>query len=169
MSFLQNTTTSGIQFSTILCIFNFFFLRLTSLNFVFCQMNNKCTQGYQKFHTRSSTMQITALVNPAYFTFHPFTIATDLCRQEYYNLVFLRFEKNLFSQNHRSEGSLEIIWSSSPAQNRVNESKLLRFLSSQVLSIFRNRDSTSPLGNLFLCSITLTVKKFLQSGIYIHQ
>jgi len=47
-----------------------------------------------------------------------------------------------------------------PCSSRVSKSRLTRTTSSQVLSIFKDRHSTTFLGNLFRCSATLTVKKY---------
>ena len=45
-------------------------------------------------------------------------------------------------------------------RSRVTYSRLHRTLSRQVLNISREGESTTSLGNLFQCSITLKVKKF---------
>ena len=47
-----------------------------------------------------------------------------------------------------------------PCQSRVTQSRLHRTLSRQVLNISRERHSTTSLGNLFHCSVTLRGKKF---------
>ena len=47
-----------------------------------------------------------------------------------------------------------------PCQSRITYSRLHRILSRQVL-ISREADSTTSLGNLFQCSVTLRGKKFL--------
>jgi len=47
-----------------------------------------------------------------------------------------------------------------PCRSRVTYSRLHRTLSRQVLNISREGDSTTSLGRLFQCSITLRVKKF---------
>jgi len=47
-----------------------------------------------------------------------------------------------------------------PRRSRVTYSRLHRTLSRWVLSISREGDSTTSLGSLFWCSITLRVKKF---------
>ena len=56
------------------------------------------------------------------------------------------------------EGPLESN-ESKPCSGRVTHSKSPRTVSSWVLSISKDGDSTSPLVNLFQCSTTLTVKK----------
>ena len=45
-------------------------------------------------------------------------------------------------------------------QSRVTYSRLQRILSRRVLNISREGDSTTSLGSLFQCSVTLRVKKF---------
>ena len=56
------------------------------------------------------------------------------------------------------------LWGSSlvqpPWRNRVTQSRLHRTSSSWVLNISRERDSTTSLGSLFQCSVSLKVKKF---------
>ena len=47
-----------------------------------------------------------------------------------------------------------------PCKSRVTYSRLHRTLSRQVLNISREGDSTTSLGSLFQCSVTLRVKKF---------
>jgi len=47
-----------------------------------------------------------------------------------------------------------------PAKERVTYSRLHRTVSRQVLNISREGESTTPLGSLFQCSVTLRVKKF---------
>jgi len=48
-----------------------------------------------------------------------------------------------------------------PCQSRVAYSRLHRTSSRQVFNISREGDSTTSLWNLFQCSVTLRVKKFL--------
>jgi len=48
----------------------------------------------------------------------------------------------------------------SPCRSRVTYSRLHRTWSRQVLNISREGDSTTSLGSLFQCSVTLRVKKF---------
>jgi len=58
------------------------------------------------------------------------------------------------------------LWGSSsptPLPSRVTYSRLHRTASRQVLNISREGDSTTPLGSLCQCSITLKVKKFFLS------
>ena len=47
-----------------------------------------------------------------------------------------------------------------PCQSRVTYSRLHRTLSRYVLNVFREVDSTTSLGNLSECSVTLRVKRF---------
>ena len=48
----------------------------------------------------------------------------------------------------------------SPCPSRVTQSRLHRTLSRRVLNTSREGDTTTSLGSLFQCSITLRVKKF---------
>jgi len=74
-------------------------------------------------------------------------------------------EKNLArqSQNHRS---VEVGWdlwkslSPSPAQSRVNHSRLLRAMSGWVMNISKDGDSAASLGDLLQCLASLPVKTF---------
>lgn len=50
---------------------------------------------------------------------------------------------------------------SSPTDCRVNYSRLPRVMSSWILNISKDNNSTTSLGNTFHCSTPLTVKKFL--------
>jgi len=78
---------------------------------------------------------------------------------------FWRADFGLFteSQNHRMFGVGRDLCGSpspTPCQSRVAYSRLHRNLSRQVLNISREGDSTTSLGSLFQCSVTLRVKKF---------
>ena len=78
----------------------------------------------------------------------------DLC----FGIIFTE------SQNG-CQGPLEIVQSNFPAQSRVSQTRLLGTVSSWVLTVFRDGDSTASLGTL--ChSITLTRKKKKKEGIH---
>ena len=67
------------------------------------------------------------------------------------------------SQNHRIAGvgrDLKRPLSPTPLLKQVFYNKLHRWVSRQALDIFLEGDSITPLGNLFQCSVTLTIKKF---------
>ena len=64
-----------------------------------------------------------------------------------------------WSQNYRGwKVALEIILSNLVLK-QVHYSNLYRKVSQQVLNIFREGDSTTSVGSLFLCSVTLTARK----------
>ena len=67
------------------------------------------------------------------------------------------------SQNHRMFGAGRDLCGSpspTPCRSRVTYSRLRRTLSRRVLNISREADSTTSLGSLFQCSVTLRGKKF---------
>lgn len=64
-------------------------------------------------------------------------------------------------QDYRSTEILETIKPKTPAQSRVNQSSLLRILSTQISSICKDRHSTTSLGKTFQHMTTLTVKKLM--------
>ena len=71
--------------------------------------------------------------------------------------------QNRESQNYRMlRGGRDLCGSSSPTpcSSRVTQSRLHRTASRWVLNFSREGDSTTSLGNLFQCSVTLRVKKF---------
>ena len=85
-----------------------------------------------------------------------------------------RWEKSMFvakvgvhswvSQNHRMVGFGRDLCGSpspTPCRSRVTYSRLHRTLSRRVLNISREGDSTTSLGSLFQCSVTLRGKKSL--------
>jgi len=66
------------------------------------------------------------------------------------------------SQDHKVVEIGRDIWRSSgpiPCSSRVSCSRFLRSLTSQILSISKDGDSTTSLGNPFQYSVTLTVTK----------
>jgi len=67
------------------------------------------------------------------------------------------------SRNHRMFGVGRDLWGSSsttPCRSKVTQSRLHRTVSRQVFNISREGDSTTSLGSLCQCSVTLRGKKF---------
>jgi len=74
------------------------------------------------------------------------------------------FAESCLSQKQKRAEDGRDLWRAPvqpPAQSRGSHSRLSRIMSSQVLKVFRDGDSTASKGNLFLCLTTLTVSIFL--------
>lgn len=73
------------------------------------------------------------------------------------------------SQNHKVAETGRDLWSAGPTLLlRTTENQLPRTISRQILSISRDGESITFLGNMFKCLVTLTVEKHFQSAVFAH-